>query len=76
MGSSITSAGVASGIDFESIITSSVELKKQSLTSQVTKRKALAQVELTGIGKLKSTLSSFKDVTDKIAKNKNLLSWE
>ncbi|MDD6176495.1 MAG: flagellar filament capping protein FliD [Ruminobacter sp.] len=69
MGSSITSSGVASGIDFESIITSSVALKKQSLTSQVSKRKALAQVELTGIGKLKSTLSSFKDVTDKIAKN-------
>ncbi len=66
--SSITSAGVASGIDFESIITASVEAKKQQLNSKLTTNKQNSKLELTGVGLLKSNLSTFKDLCDKIGK--------
>lgn len=66
--SSITSAGVASGIDFESIITASVNAKKTALQSRVSEKKALAEVELTGIGKLKSLLEGFQNKCANIAK--------
>lgn len=68
MASSVTSAGAASGIDFESIISASVSAKKTKLESQVTTKKENAQIELTGVGKLKSALSSFTDILDEVAK--------
>jgi flagellar hook-associated protein 2 len=55
--SSITSAGVASGIDFESIIKASVEAKKQQMNSKLTTNKQNSKLELTGVGLLKSNLS-------------------
>ena len=66
MGSTITSAGAASGIDFESIITASVKAKKAQYASRYTTKKEDAQIELTGVGKLKSNLSTFKDMLDKM----------
>jgi flagellar hook-associated protein 2 len=66
--SSITSAGVASGIDFESIIKASVEAKKQQMNSKLTTNKQNSKLELTGVGLLKSNLSTFKDLCDKIGK--------
>lgn len=68
MASSVTSAGVASGIDFESIISASVNAKKTSLAAKVTTKKTNAKIELTGVEKLKSSLTSFKDVLDDVAK--------
>ena len=65
--SSITSAGVPSGIDFESIIEASVTAKSTSLSSRVTEQKTNAEIELTGVGKLKSLLSSFQDICTDIA---------
>lgn len=71
---SVTSAGAASGIDFESIISASVDAKKAQYKSRYTVKKQDAEIELTGVGKLKSNLSSFKDLlddmTDKNAFNK------
>lgn len=66
MGSTITSAGAASGIDFESIITASVKAKKAQYASRYTTKKEDAQIELTGVGNLKSNLSTFKDMLDKM----------
>lgn len=67
MASYITSAGSASGINFESIISASLELKRAQLDKQTTVKKESANLELTGVGKLKDALSSFqksiKDLT-------------
>ena len=60
MASSITSAGAASGMDFESIISASLEAKRAQLESQTTTKKEEANVELSGVGQLKSALESFQ----------------
>ncbi len=69
MASSVTSAGAASGIDFESIISASVSARKAQYSSRYSTKQANAELELTGVGKLKSNLSTFKDTLDKIAKS-------
>ncbi len=60
MASSITSAGAASGIDFESIISATLESKRASLESVTTTKKENANLELSGVGKLKSALETFQ----------------
>ncbi|MBU3844720.1 MAG: flagellar filament capping protein FliD [Candidatus Anaerobiospirillum pullicola] len=61
MASMITAAGTASGIDFESIITASVNAKRAQLANRVTAPKETASLQLSGIGQLKSALSDFQD---------------
>ena len=68
MVSSVTSAGAASGIDFESIISASVAAKKASLSSRISSRKENTQLEITGVGLLKSNLTTFKDLLDNMTK--------
>ena len=60
MTSMITSAGAASGMDFESIIAASVEAKRTQLENRVTTQKEEASLELSGVGKLKSALEEFQ----------------
>ena len=60
MASMITSAGAASGMDFESIISASIELKRSQLENRVTEQKENASIELSGVGKLKSALEDFQ----------------
>lgn len=60
MASYITSAGSASGIDFESIITASLELKRSQLEQRTTTKKEEANIELSGVGKLKDALTTFQ----------------
>ena len=60
MTSMITSAGAASGMDFESIIAASVEAKRTQLENSVTTQKEEAALELSGVGKLKSALEEFQ----------------
>lgn len=67
MASNITSAGSASGMDFESIISASLELKRTQLEKQVTKKKEEANIELSGVGKLKEALKSFQDALDELS---------
>ncbi|WP_019001056.1 flagellar filament capping protein FliD [Succinimonas amylolytica] len=68
MVSSVTSAGAASGIDFESIISASVAAKKASLSSRISSKKENTQLEITGVGLLKSNLTTFKDLLDNMTK--------
>ena len=68
MVSAVTSAGAASGIDFESIISASVAAKKATLTSRISSRKENTQLEITGVGLLKSNLTTFKELLDKMTK--------
>lgn len=56
----ITSAGAASGMDFESIISASLQAKKQQLERMTTVPKEEANIELSGMGKLKSALEAFQ----------------
>ena len=60
MASMITSAGAASGMDFESIISAAIDLKRTQLENRVTKQKENASIELSGVGKLKSALEDFQ----------------
>ena len=60
MASSITSAGAASGIDFESIIQASLDAKRATLENRTTTKKEEANIELSGVGKLKSALETFQ----------------
>lgn len=60
MTSSITSAGSASGMDFESIISALVEAKESQLSSSTTTAKAETEIELQGVETLKSALETFQ----------------
>lgn len=65
--STITSAGAGSGIDLESVISSSVAARKAQLQQPITTKKALAGATLSGVGQLKSAISSFTSVLDKLS---------
>lgn len=60
MASNITSAGAASGMDFESIIQASLEAKRATLEKQTTTKKEITNIELSGVGKLKDALNTFQ----------------
>lgn len=64
MASMITSAGSASGMDFESIISAMVEAKSASISNTTTTRKAETELELSGVGKLKSALKTFQEAIE------------
>ena len=60
MPSNITSAGSASGMDFESIIAASVAAKKNQINKNVIYRKEETNIAISGVGKLKSALTDFQ----------------
>lgn len=60
MASQITSAGSASGMDFESIIAASVKAKASQINRNVIKKKEETSITLSGVGKLKSALEEFQ----------------
>ena len=66
MASMITSAGSASGMDFESIISAMVEAKSESasISNTTTTRKAETELEISGVGKLKSALKTFQEAIE------------
>ena len=55
----ITSAGAGSGLDLESVISASVAAKKAQLQQPITTKKTNTQITLTGVGQLKSAISTF-----------------
>ncbi|MDD2840796.1 MAG: flagellar filament capping protein FliD [Tolumonas sp.] len=63
----ITSAGAGSGIDLESVISASVAAKKAQLEQPITKQKTTNQLTLSGIGQLKSAISSFSSILDTLS---------
>ena len=60
MASGITSAGSASGMDFESIIAASIQAKKASIGKTLNTRKEENNIAISGVGKLKSALEAFQ----------------
>ncbi|MDD2342127.1 MAG: flagellar filament capping protein FliD [Tolumonas sp.] len=63
----ITSAGAGSGIDMESIISASLAAKKTQLEQPVITKRSNAQTTLSGIGQLKSAISSFTSILDTLS---------
>ena len=52
---SITSLGVGSGLDLESIVSSLVSLKKSTKVTPINNKEALKELEVTGLSSLKSS---------------------
>lgn len=69
MASNVTSAGAASGMNFESIIAASVQAKKSQLSKNVTTKKEETNITLSGVGKLKDTLDSFQKAIKALTKD-------
>ncbi|MFY8272920.1 flagellar filament capping protein FliD [Pseudoalteromonas sp. SSDWG2] len=67
----ITSAGVGSGLDLESIISASVEAENAPKMLSFIKREERLQVELSSIGAVKSALSQLKDIMEKLSDPEN-----
>lgn len=63
----ITSAGAGSGIDLESVISASVAAKKTQLQQPITTKKTNTQITLTGVGQLKSAISTFNTTLAKLS---------
>ena len=70
--STITSSGVGSGTDFESIISASVSAKKKLYEKRTTTRKGEAEIERDGLNTLKSAMSTFKDACDKLTEKNSM----
>ncbi|OKP43761.1 flagellar hook protein FliD [Aeromonas allosaccharophila] len=64
----ITSAGAGSGLDLESVIAASVAAKKAQLQQPIVKKQNSTQIALSGIGQLKSSLTTFTDILDTLSK--------
>ena len=63
----ITSAGAGSGLQLESVISASVEAKKAQLQQPIITKRNSTQITLSGIGQLKSSISAFTDILDKLS---------
>ncbi|HAT43036.1 MAG TPA: flagellar cap protein [Rheinheimera sp.] len=68
---SVTSAGVGSGLDLESIIKATLSAENAPKLAALTKRKSDLQVNLSGIGIVKSAMSAFQTATDTLTKSSN-----
>jgi flagellar hook-associated protein 2 len=67
----ITSAGVGSGLDLESIIQATVNAEDLPRIKRFETSKTKLTVQLSGLGAVKSTLSAFRDVIKKLADMEN-----
>jgi len=67
----ITSAGVGSGLDLESIIQATVNAEDLPRVQRFEKTKTRLSVELSGLGAVKSSLSAFQDIVKKLAELEN-----
>ncbi|BBR11152.1 flagellar hook-associated protein 2 [Aeromonas caviae] len=63
----ITSAGAGSGLQLENVIAASVEAKKAQLQQPIITKQNSTQITLSGIGQLKSSISAFTDILDKLS---------
>lgn len=64
----ITSAGAGSGIDLESVISASLNARKAQLQQPITTKKTNAQITLSGVGQLKSAITSYVTTLKSMAK--------
>lgn len=63
----ITSAGIGSGLDLESIISASLNAENVPKMTAFNKKDQALQVELSAIGEVKSALSTLQDTIEKLA---------
>lgn len=63
----ITSAGVGSGLDLESIISATVDAENLPKLSKFTKKEQELSVSLSSVGAIKSSLSSLDSIMEKLA---------
>ncbi|KTG18336.1 flagellar cap protein [Pseudoalteromonas sp. XI10] len=64
---SITSAGVGSGLDLESIISATLSAENTPKMNAFVKKEESLQVELSALGEVKSALSKLQDTVEKLA---------
>lgn len=64
---SITSAGVGSGLDLESIIKASVDAENIPKLQKFAEKQESLQVELSALGEVKSAVSKLNDTVDKLS---------
>lgn len=62
-----TSAGVGSGLDLESIISSTLQATNQPKQAQFQRQESQYETELSALGAVKSALSKFDDVVNKLS---------
>ncbi|GEK09514.1 flagellar filament capping protein FliD [Pseudoalteromonas peptidolytica] len=67
----ITSAGVGSGLNLESIIKASIDAENVPKMQAFTKKKESLTVELSSIGEVKGAVSKLQDTMEKLADSKN-----
>lgn len=67
----ITSAGVGSGLDLESIIQATVNAEDLPRIKRFETSKTKLTVQLSGLGAVKSSLSAFQDIVKKLADMEN-----
>ncbi|TMP41636.1 flagellar cap protein [Pseudoalteromonas citrea] len=67
----ITSAGIGSGLDLESIIRASVEAESGPKVAALSKKQESLEVELSAIGEIKSAISKLNDTIEKLADPEN-----
>jgi len=65
----VTSAGIGSGIDAESIISALLNAERASKEGSFKRQELQSNSTISGIGKLKSALSSLQDSLDKLTTN-------
>lgn len=65
----ITSAGIGSGIDVESIISGFIQAEKTPKENSFNQTELRLNAELSGVGTLKSELSKFQDVLKKLTQD-------
>lgn len=63
-----TFAGVGSGLPLEELITSQLNVKRTQFEKQIVGRETLAKTTLSGVGQLKSALSTFVSSLEKMSK--------
>jgi flagellar hook-associated protein 2 len=69
---SISSLGVGSGLDLESLVTQLLEAESTPKTAALDARENSVEAEISGIGKLKSKLEDFQETLDDLRSETNL----
>jgi len=69
----ITLSGIGSGLDIQSLVSQLVQAEGQAKNNALNRRESNYQTELSALGTLKSSLSSFKDASAKLADADDLL---
>ncbi|MFC3031841.1 flagellar filament capping protein FliD [Pseudoalteromonas fenneropenaei] len=67
----ITSAGIGSGLDLESIISASISAERTPKLQSLVKKQESLKVELSSIGEVKSAVSKLQDTIKKLADLEN-----